>query len=98
MTQQLEDIAQAKINRAQAARRLLDDPVLNEAFDALVADADQVVDQSKPHEVDLREDCYRAKQAIKALRKKLAGWISDGTLEQMRIDELNAKEKRNAPN
>jgi hypothetical protein len=92
----LEDIAQAKINRGQRAKHLLDDPVLNEALDALIADADKVCDQTKPNEVDLREECYRAKQAIRALRKKLGYWVSDGTLEQMHLDELNMKEKRNA--
>ena len=93
-----EDIAQAKINRGQRSRQLLDDPVLNEAFIALMEDADAAADNSKPHESDLREECYRAKQAIKALRKKLAGWISDGTIEQMHLDELNAKEKRDVVN
>ena len=92
----LEDVAQAKVNRGQRSRQLLDDTTLNDAFDALILDADERVDQSKPDEIQLREECYRAKQAIKALRKKLAGWVSDGTIEQMRIDELNAKEKRNA--
>lgn len=94
-----DDMAQLKINRGQRAKHLLDDTVLNEAFDALIADADQAVDQSKPDEVDLREDCYRAKQAIKALRRKLSNWVSDGAIEQMRVDEMNvrqaAKEKRN---
>ena len=70
--------------------------MLNEAFDALLADADAVVDNSKPGEQALREECFLAKQAIKALRLKLSNWISDGTIEQMHLDELNAKEKRNA--
>jgi hypothetical protein len=94
----LEDLAQAKINRGQRARHLLDDPVLNEAFDALLADADTAREATKPGDTEIREECHRAKKAIEALRKKLSGWISDGTIEQMHLDELNAKEKRNAPN
>jgi dihydropteroate synthase len=91
-----EDIAQAKINRGQRARQLLDDPTLNEAFDALIAEANATSENSGPDEVDLREECYRAKNAIKALRKKLGNWVSGGTIEQMHIDELNAKEKLHA--
>ena len=86
-----EDIAQAKINRGQRSRQLLDDPVLNEAFIALMEDADAAADNSKPHESDLREECYRAKQAIKAVRKKLAIWVSDAAIERKYLDEINQK-------
>jgi hypothetical protein len=84
-----EDVAQLKINRGQRAELLLDDPVLNEAFDALLAEANNTSDNSKPNELQLREECYLAKQSIKALRKKLAYWVSDGKIEQAQVDELN---------
>jgi hypothetical protein len=41
--------------------------------------------------VDLREECHRAKKSIEALRKKLAFWVADGSMEQARLDE---EEKR----
>ena len=82
---------QERINRGSRARALLEDPTLNDAFDALIAEADATSDQSKPDEVELREECHRAKQAIRAMRKKLANWASDGKIEQIRVDELNEK-------
>jgi len=103
MTQQFEDTAQAKINRGQRSRQLLDDPVLNQALDALLTDADTAREATKPGDVEVREECHRAKKAIEALRKKLAYWVSDGSIEQAQIDKINAmnkrnEEARNAPN
>ena len=87
----MEDKSQARINRGQRAQALLDDPVLLEAFEQLLADADERADTSKPDEVGLREECYRAKQAIKAVRKKLAIWVSDAAIERKYLDEINQK-------
>jgi len=87
------DVAQAKINRAARARHLLNDPTLEEAFDALLTDADQAREMSEPGDVILREECHKAKKAIQALRKKLAFWVADGSIEQARLDE---EEKKNA--
>jgi hypothetical protein len=89
----VEDLAQARINRGDRAKHLLDDPVLKEAFDALLADADKAREASKPEEIDLREDCHRAKKAIEALRLKLSNWVADGSIEQARLVE---EEKKNA--
>jgi len=87
-----DDMAQAKINRGQRAKHLLEDTVLNEAFEALLHDADQVREASKPDEVELREECHRAKRAIEALRKKLSYWVADGHIEQARlVEEENRK-------
>src|SRR5207344_2890537 len=58
MTQQFEDTAQAKINRGQRSRQLLDDPVLNQALDALLTDADTAREATKPGDVEVREECH----------------------------------------
>jgi hypothetical protein len=85
------DVTRNKINRGMRAKHLLDDAVLMEAFDALLDDADKSRESSAPHDVDLREECHRAKKSIEALRKKLAFWVADGSMEQARLDE---EEKR----
>lgn len=89
----MEDIAQAKINRGNHAKHLINDPVLAEAFVALLADADKAREGSRPEEIDLREECHRAKKAIEALRLKLSNWVADGSMEQARLVE---EEKKNA--
>jgi hypothetical protein len=88
-----DELSQHKINRGHRARQLLSDPTLNEAFESLLADADEAREQSKPDETMLREECHRAKKSIEALRKKLAFWGSDADIEQKHLDELQAKKE-----
>lgn len=84
----MDDEIQHKINRGHRARQLLADPTLAEAFDALLADADEAREKSLPDEIQLREECHRAKKSIEALRKKLAFWAADADIEQKHLDDL----------
>src|SRR5262252_948699 len=70
------------IQRGQAAQRLLNDPTLAEAVEALRKDIFADWFNSKPGEGDLREALYRQAHAIELMVNKLITYRTTGGMKE----------------
>ena len=68
--------------KAAAAQRLLHDPILAEALDAIEKDAINGITFSDPKEKELREQCYFKIMALQALREELKAHITQQQLNE----------------
>jgi phage shock protein A len=63
--------------QAEEAVRLLGNPLLNEALDAIAARYQEQADNSQPHDQSAREDAYYMRRAVRELRTELRGVVRD---------------------
>ena len=75
-----------KQRRGEQARRLLDDPLLNEALDAL--DADIIAMWRKETDTENRERLHMAQLQLSRLRAWLGLVFKDGQAAQRKIEEM----------
>lgn len=72
----------AKLAEQQArgadAAHILDHPLVKEALDGMRAEVMAVWENSKIDEDDVREDCFKMKQAIECLERCFRAWIRSG--------------------
>lgn len=67
--------------RADHARRLLNDELLNEMFDEIEADIFQSWKNSTVHDYDTRTDMFFLLKAVDALKTRLRATIDEGVLQ-----------------
>jgi hypothetical protein len=70
--------------KAAMAERLLSDPILLAAFEAVEVDAMQAIKASGPNEFELREDAYHRVKTIEAVLEELKGHITQRQLNARR--------------
>ena len=75
-----------KQRRGEQARRLLDDPLLNEALDAL--DADILAMWRKETDTENRERLHMAQLQLSRLRAWLGLVFNDGQAAHRKIEEM----------
>ena len=73
--------------KAAMAERLLRDPVLVAAFDAIEAGAIEAIKISGPEQKELRETAYHKIQAIEAVLEELKSHITQRQLNERRQTE-----------
>ena len=75
--------------RGERAKRLLEDPLLIEAFQAVEMKA--INDWLAATDVETREDCWRGARVVKGVRDHLASYLSDATLAEAQIEREKAR-------
>ncbi len=72
------------IARAEQAKRVLDDPTIQKAFEAVrqqflaALEVSQIGDRDAHHEIAL------SLQALRSVRRQLQRWVDDGDVERLR--------------
>lgn len=79
-----EQAMQYAVDHAQRAHSLLSDPSFNELYKELLDEQVLMIVQSKPGQVELREDCYFRIRGLQDLVHKMNGWIN--RFETMKAD------------
>lgn len=81
---------QQVVDRAENAKRLLEDPTLQKAFvgvrDALVAK----LEDSAIGEVDLHHEIALSLQLLRAIKRQLTNWVDAGVLEREKAKSRNS--------
>jgi hypothetical protein len=80
--------------RASRAKALLDDDMLQEAFDSLDAAYVKAWRDSDPRDDDGRQRLWQAIQVLGKVRGHLVSVVNNGKLAQAEIDQLVADETR----
>ena len=86
--------ADTKIARAAQARRILEDTLVVEAFDAIEREAFNAWRNSEPEDSERRELVAAELRAMKRFRQKLQAVMSDGavaTFDRNMVDRKQAK-------
>jgi hypothetical protein len=78
-------------DRAEQAKRLLENKLLTDAFAAIEAKWIAALFNSQYGDSTTREHCYRNVAAVREVRAQLAQYVNDGKIAEI---ELEAKGKR----
>jgi len=70
------------IERGNHARRLLEDPLLAQAFDQVGADLMMRWQSTAPGETALREQIWSTYACLGEAQRALRTWLQDGQIEQ----------------
>jgi len=73
--------------RAAHAERLLNDPLLKEAFDKLDEEFVRTWRQTSVNDTEARERIYSLCTALEAIKQHLAGVIVDGKIAKMNLEQ-----------
>jgi hypothetical protein len=84
---------QEEIDRGHRAKRLLEDPLIEEAFTSIQSKLEETRDRSKWNERDLREHIHMQLYMLKALRGYFDGMVRDG---EFTLKNVNAEKTRRA--
>lgn len=84
---------QEDIERGQRAKRLLEDPLMIEAFQKIETDLSEARDHSKWNERDLREHVHMQLYMLKALQGYLDSVVRNGdfTMKKVNAERTRAK-------
>ncbi len=77
--------AESDSARGQQAQRLLDDPLLKEAFDASILAAHQAWEDSADNDKELREMLWSRLKGLKLARTYLQTMVRDGKVADDRL-------------
>jgi hypothetical protein len=80
--------AKNMVRRADHAERILKDPLINEAFDAIRDNIFKKISVSSFGQKDEREDLYRMLRAVESFEGQFKKYINDGKLAKNRLKEL----------
>jgi len=87
-----KEVASAEIARANKAKRVLEDELVVEAREALMANYERKLDQRVSDE-ELR-DIYHERRACKAFFRHFERLVQTGKLAEVTLEEIQAKEAR----
>lgn len=77
------------MERADAARQLLESPVFKAAFADVRDDLIRSIETCGFMDVDTQHELTISLQLLNRLKKKLERWVDDGKMEQKRLDQQN---------
>jgi hypothetical protein len=83
------DKLEADVTRANQARALLSNAMLNDAFETLRASYLKAWETTKYNDTDGRERLWQAIQIVGLVRGQLEAYVNDGKLAQVEIDRAN---------
>lgn len=81
---------QAVMDKGEAARFLLSDPLFIEAIDAIRKDCAEVILTSAPSAKEQREDTYHLSRALTAVTMQLQTYQAEAETIAIRMEALNA--------
>lgn len=79
------DKLEHSINRGKEAQRLLSDPVLAEAFDAMRAECISSWETTSAEDKDGRERQFTQLMALRDLQARLRSFLTDGKIAEGRL-------------
>jgi hypothetical protein len=85
--------AHSDINRADRARQLMEDPMLQEALTAIKGDLYSKFCRSKFKELDEREEIHRSMKNMQKFESYLESVMTDGKLGQATLNMLDKAKK-----
>lgn len=80
-----------QIDRGAGAQKLLDSPILKDAFDSIEKEISEGWQNSQADEKEQRENAYFMHRAVKSLRDKLKGYVSQGGYAQKQLEKDNER-------
>lgn len=89
-----EDKLGKRVSRGKRASLLIQDELLNEAFEKLQRTYTDALMQTHPLAKDEREKFYLAFNIVGKVREHLGHVLNDGKLAQAELDKLNAAPTR----
>ena len=89
-----DDKLNEAIGRGARAERLVNDDLLQEAFDSLERDYVRGWRDTGARDTDARERLWQAVNVLRKVKDHLAKIVADGKLAQREVDELALKRKR----
>lgn len=92
MSEPQEDGLRREINRGQRAKALLENTILNEAFQKVDDECVRLWREAKDH--DTREGMWLRLQSLQHVRTALEAVIKDGDLAQRKLEKLIAPKRR----
>lgn len=87
MTPDDEAKRRAEIARADAARRLMDNPLWHEAWDVLHAGVMARWQATTPSQAALREDLWRCQDVARVVRKHVEDLLTTGKAAELQLNE-----------
>lgn len=81
------------IRRGNAAKALLENPTLGEAFETVLHDVTRKFLATKRVDMASREELHAQANAIMDLRAQLQTWLNDAVLEQERINRADRRKE-----
>lgn len=85
----MTDKLHAQKNRGVLAKRILDDPLVQEAFEAVESDIIAMWKQiNTPEE---RESYWHQYQALEHFKAKFKGWVNDGKIAGDKLSDDQSK-------
>lgn len=80
-----------RLARAEKAQRLIADPLLQEAFEAL--DAQYIKAWRDGKSVDVREDAHRYITLLQKVHNHLVSHLADGNMAKSQIREIEGRKR-----
>ncbi|PWB81566.1 MAG: hypothetical protein C3F08_01570 [Candidatus Methylomirabilota bacterium] len=77
--------------KAEDARRLLDDPMLKDAFSAVSSYLDQRALSCDPDNKEMAQRIILSKQLLAGVRREIYRYVEDGNVAAIRMAELEKK-------
>jgi hypothetical protein len=72
------------IARAEQAKRVLDDPTIQKAFEAVRQQLLATIEVSQIGDRDAHHEIALSLQALRSVRRQLQRWVDDGDVERLR--------------
>lgn len=81
------------IERAAAAKALLEDATFRAVFDEVRGDLITKIETAPFADGDVHHELTLALQALNSIKRRLDRWIDDGKMEQKAVEQENWREK-----
>ncbi len=83
-----DDTLERDAQRGRRAEQLLNDELLQEAFEKLKAEYLRAWEDTKPDDTGYRDQLWYARRVVPLVKKHLTDLVRDGTLARAEIDRM----------